>query len=185
MGFIPDIIIIAIAVLAAYIGWKSGFAKNLVSFLGFFISVFGGVLLSPHLAEVIFPMIREALAKSSSMPEGLLAGEGLESLKIMAEILAFLIIFMLVTILVIIVKGLIQKLFKYPTLKKADSLLGMLLGLCLSIIIINALCLGVFTAFSVMGELYQVQTPEMLENSIIAKWIYEHNILGFVLNLLK
>ena len=185
MGFIPDIIIIAVAVMSAYLGWKSGFAKNLVSFLGFFISLFGGFVLSPHLAGAILPVIQDVLSKNSAMPEDILAGADLESVKMMAEILAFIIVFALVTVVVVIVKALIQKLFKYPTLKKADKFLGMTLGLSLGVIIINVLCFGVFTAFSIMGELYQSATPEMLENSIIAKWIYEHNILGFVLKLLK
>ena len=103
--------------------------------------------------------------------------------QIISRVLAFALIFIAISILVAIIKAVARKLFEFPVLKQADRLVGMLLGIASGYFALSVLCLVLFTASGVITDVVDFINPSTFEDSLVARWIYEHNILGFILKL--
>lgn len=119
---IVDIIIILVILLSGIVGFKRGFTKELVCFLGVFIVIILGFLLKDPVAQVLYdnlPMFRI---------------NGLLSLSIyIYEIIAFLLVtsvLMLIFKLLIVLTSLFERLLDHTIILGIPSkILGFILGL--------------------------------------------------------
>lgn len=181
MSMLLDIIILAIAFLCIYFGWRGGFARSVITFFGFFIALFAGYLLAPKLGVYFLPLLEEHFISEAN---GTLTGS-IKNFNITAEIaadvIAFGIIFICVNVLIHIVKIIIKVVFSFPVLKQADKLAGLIFGIAAAYLFVNVACLLAFTFSEVLIRASDTIGAEMFEGSVVAKWFYENNIFHFIM----
>lgn len=182
MSMLLDIIILGVAALCVYSGWKGGFAKSVITFFGFFIALFGGYLLAPRLGVYLLPLIEEHFESEAN---GTLAGS-IKNFNITAEVAAdvisFGILFISINLIVFLIKLLVKVVFSFPILKQADKFAGFLFGIVTAYLFVNVACLLAFTFSEVFIRSFEGVTAEMFEGSVIARWFYENNIFYFIMD---
>ena len=180
---ILDLIVVIVAVLCAYFGWRGGFAKAVIGFFGFFIALIGGYFLAPLLGGALLPGVQSFFdGKEDGSFLGIIGGFDMTA-TVVANVLAFGILFVALNILILIVKLLAKGIFKLPVLKQADKLLGLLLGLVKGYFLVSVVSLIMFTFSEFLIRVFDGLTPEMFTSSVIASWFYEHNIFRFIMEM--
>ena len=175
---------IAVIVLCAVINRYQGFFRSVLSLFGFFIALIGGWLLSPFLAVYIEPRIAEYFeSEANGTLSGVIVGFNVVSGSA-ARILAFGALFILLSVLILVLKIVAKFVFKLPVLKQADKLLGLILGIIIGVLMAYVLSILAFTFSEVLIRSFDSITPEMFEGSVVAKWFFEHNLFGFIMNLM-
>ena len=183
MSMILDLVVVIVAVLCAYLGWRGGFAKAVIGFFGFFIALIGGYFLAPLLGKVLLPGIQSFFdSKAEDSFLGIVGGFDLTA-TVVANVLAFGILFIALNILIFVVKLIAKGIFKLPVLKQADKLLGLLLGIVKGYFLVSVVSLIMFTFSEFLIRVFDGLTPEMFTSSVIASWFYEHNIFKFIMEL--
>ncbi len=178
---ILDIIVLALAFLCIYGGWRGGFAKSVITFFGFFIALFGGYLLAPQLGKYLLPVIEEHfLSEANGTLSGTIKNFDV-SAEVAADVLAFGIIFICINLLIHLIKILIKVVFSFPILKQADKLMGLVFGVVTAYLFINVVSLIMFTFSEVLIRAFDNIGVEMFEGSVIARWFYENNIFYFIM----
>ena len=180
---ILDLTMIAVAFLCAYLGWRGGFVRTVISFFGFFISLIGGYLLAPHLAGALMPKVQSYFdGKDDSSFLGIL-GNSPMSASVLSHIIAFGILFLGLNILILIIKLIAKSVFSLPVLRQADKLCGLLLGLVLAYLFLIVASVLLFTFSELLIRAFDGISAEMFEGSVIARWFYENNIFKFLIKL--
>ncbi|MBQ7717864.1 MAG: CvpA family protein [Clostridia bacterium] len=177
-----DIILVAIIVLLAVIGRKRGLFKTLAGVFSFAISTFLVFAFSKEildffkktsLYDTLYKLVFDRLAEQSGVPLlfGNTVGSGLaESFtNLILKILLAILIFILVKIIIKV----IDKIFHLPVLKSFNRLGGLIFGLVQGFIII-------YVIFAVWGSATLFAVPEALENSTLAKSMFENNLLMII-----
>ncbi len=183
MSMVLDVLILLIALLCAYFGWRGGFMKAVISFFGFIIALVGGYMLSPHLGNLLLPSIQKFFENESEDSFlGIIGGFDITS-RIVSNVMAFGILFILLNILIFIVKIIVKNIFSLPVLRQADKLLGCLLGVILGYLFVSVASILLFTFSEVLIRAFDFMNAEMFEGSVIARWFYEHNIFEFIMKI--
>ena len=179
-----DLVICGIVLLFLIINWHLGFFRSLISFFGFFIALFCGWAFSPYVARAIEPEITDYFKESETVNTLIGRIPGFEITgSAAASVLAFGIVFIAVTVLIWIIKILSVFVFKLPVLKQMDKALGLLLGAIVGILFASVISILAFTFSEVLIRSAESITPEMFEGSVVAKWLFEHNLFKFIMNL--
>lgn len=183
MSMVLDLVIIAVIVLCAVINRFQGFFRSVLSLFGFFIALIGSWLLSPFLAVYIEPRIAEYFeSEASGTLSGVIAGLDFVS-GTAARVLAFGVLFVVLSLVIMILKIVAKVVFKLPVLKRADKLLGLILGIIIGVLMAYVISILVFTFSELLVRSVDSITPDMFENSVVAKWFFEHNLFSFIMNL--
>lgn len=148
MNFI-DVIIILIILSGAVIGYKSGFTKQLISFVGFIIVIILSYLLKNYVSELLytwFPFFNFG---------GVLKGVSVLNI-ILYEVIAFMIIFSLLMVVfkvVLFVSKVFETLLKFTIILGIPSkLLGAVVGMIeYSIIVFIGLYVLTLPIFNIEG----------------------------------
>lgn len=142
---IADLLIIIIILFSGLIGFKRGFTKELVCFLGFFIIIILAFLLKNPLSTIMYEYL--PFIKFSGSLKGILSVNIL-----IYEIISFLIVFSILLIIlkvIIMATTIFEKLLKITIILGIPSkILGFIIGLIEGItwcfIILYILCMPVF-----------------------------------------
>ncbi len=156
---IVDIIILAILVTFAYIGFKRGFFKSLVSFVGFLIVICAAYIFKNYLGDLF--LLNLPFFKLDTIAGGVVTLN-----IILYQLLAFLImliVFGLVYKFLIAVTGLFEKLLKITIILGVPSkILGLIFGVLEGFVIVYLLLFFLAQPFSKM---------DILKNSSFSKTI--------------
>lgn len=183
MSMLLDLIICAVILLIVLINWHLGFFRALLSFFGFFIALVCGWIFSPYVADLIEPKIAEFFQKEGvDTLAGTIKGLDITS-RAASSVLGFGIVFLAVSLIILILKIVSIFVFKLPVLKQADKLLGFLLGLAVGVLTASVLSILAFTFSEVLIRSVESINAEMFEGSVVAKWLFEHNLFKFIMNL--
>ena len=184
MSMVLDLIICGVIVLSVFINWWRGFFRSLISFFGFFIALFCGWVFYPPVAELIEPKLEGYFEGTGAIETLSNSLRGFEiDARIAASVLAFGAVFLAVTLIILIVKIIMYFVLKLPVLKQMDKALGLMLGLVVGILFASVLSILAFTFSEVLIRSVESITAEMFEGSVVAKWLFEHNLFKFIMNL--
>lgn len=179
---IIDIVLVAIIILFAVIGRKRGLFKTIAGVLSFAISAFLVFTFSKEilnffkktpLYNTVYNSVFDKLAEQSGAPSlfGSTIGSGMaESVtNLILKILLVILIFVLVKIIIII----IDKIFHLPVLKSFNRLGGLIFGMVQGFIVI-------YIILALWGSTTLFAVPKMLENTTLAKSMFENNLLSLM-----
>lgn len=145
-----------------------------------------------NIPELLNTLLTKQIINLISDNSNFILGEILSSLllKIGITIICFIVIYLILKIVLIIVKIIIKKLIKsIKPIKKIDKFLGATLGLFVGIIVTNVLCLLITTIIGIplFENINNIIINEMCLNNdtfTLSKFIYEHNLLLFLITLI-
>ena len=184
MSMILDVIIIATLLISVWLYTKRGFIKGILGLCGFFIALTAAALTRPFLA----PMIRDvfhldgwACGASGTLHDFLNVRFAPDEL---ASVIAFFLLFVFFMLVVKLVTFLLDRLCRLPVLKQANRLLGFCLGLIIGFFYAQLLSVILFTFAELLVMSQDLITAEAFEGSVVARWMFDHNIFRVLINLL-
>jgi len=185
MSMILDLITIALIVLCALIHYYRGFFRSVISFLGSVLAIILGTLFAPTVGGYIEPYI------AGYFGEGAIGTTSLTSFlsKLVADpapianALGFTATVAAVMLLTLIVQIIVRIALKAPVLRTMDRFLGGVIGLIVGLALAWAFSLFVFNYSEVIVRMSDSIDAGMFEGSVVAKWFFEHNLFGYVMNL--
>ena len=164
--YIIDIILAGILLVMTAIYFKKGFAKTILKFVAFFLSIVFSRVLSGTVTDWIFSNTK------------LFAGTEKYIAKLIITVLTFVVVSALLNFLV----SLINKFFKIPVLKQANQILGGLLGAICGGIIVVILCFVLQISSHVV---YNAEYVNAVENSKIVQLVLSDEKVAEGINALK
>ena len=180
MSMILDVIVIATIILSTVVYTKRGFIKGIFGLLGFLIAMVAASVTKPFLIPVFSTPIKNVLDGAVG---GLLSHifNTESTAESIAGVIAFAVLFVLYLIAVRLLTVLLDRVCKLPILKKANRLLGFVLGLVIGLLYAQIISLVLFTFSELFLAVQEVITAEAFEGSVIAKWMFEFNIFRLLL----
>ena len=201
IGLIADIIIVAIIALSAFIGYKQGLVKVAIKIASFFIAIIIALILYKPVSNIIInnTQIDDNIQNSiieKITPEGLTKEDKVTSevnltTKIvdttnnsienianqftvkLIEIVVLLLIYIIAKIILKFITALADLIAKLPILKQFNETGGLIYGLIKGTVIVF-IVLGILL---LCEPLIGTTVSDILQTSIIAKIIYNNNIL--------
>lgn len=164
--YIIDIILAGILLVMTAIYFKKGFAKTILKFVAFFLSIVFSRVLSGTVTDWIFSNTK------------LFAGTEKYIAKLIITVLTFVVVSALLNFLI----SLINKFFKIPVLKQANQILGGLLGAICGGIIVVILCFVLQISSHVV---YNAEYVNAVENSKIVQLVLSDEKVAEGINSLK
>ena len=152
-----DVVIIVLALIGAYVGWKQGLIRTLFSVVGLIVGVVLAGQWSDSLADKLSPGGAQ-----------------------WASIVAFALIVIVVLIVANIIGGIVKRFIKFMMMGWLDLLGGIVLGLCVGALMIAAiLTIVAKTEFGIAGT---GGAEEAIQESRLAELLMEN--FGLLLGLL-
>ena len=164
--YIIDIILAGVFLVMTLTYLKKGFAKTILKFVAFFLSIVLSRVLSGTVTDWIFSNTK------------LFVGTEKYIAKLIITVLTFVVLSFLLNFLV----SLINKVFKIPVLKQANQLLGALLGAVCGGIIVVILCFALQISSHVV---YNAKYVNAVENSKIVQLVLSDDKVAEGINALK
>lgn len=164
--YIIDIILAGIFFVMTVIYWRKGFAKTILKFVAFFLSIVLSRVLSGTVTDWIFSNTK------------LFVGTEKYIAKLIITVLTFVVLSALLNFLV----SLINKVFKIPVLKQANQLLGALIGAVCGGIIVVILCFALQISSHVV---YNAEYVNAVENSKIVQLVLSDDKVAEGINALR
>lgn len=164
--YIIDIILAGVFLVMTLTYLKKGFAKTILKFVAFFLSIVLSRVLSGTVTDWIFSNTK------------LFVGTEKYIAKLIITVLTFVVLSFLLNFLV----SLINRVFKIPVLKQANQLLGALLGAVCGGIIVVILCFVLQISSHVV---YNAEYVNAVENSKIVQLVLSDDKVAEGINALK
>lgn len=149
---IIDIILAAVFIIITATNFFRGFAKTILDFVKFFLSIVLAVWFSPQITDWVFSNTK------------LFTGTE----KYIAKLIIIVLSFLLFSFILNFVASLIEKIFKLPVLKQANKLLGGVLGAVCGAIAVVVLCIALQVSSHVV---YNAKYVSLVENSVIVQTV--------------
>ena len=197
---ILDLIIILIVALFTYLGYRQGLVKAAIKILTFFIALFISISLYKTAANIIInnTQIDETITnkivsrvltnnvaqKAEILPDAIIAS-GEKTITQIAQtftekliyIGTFILLFIVIKIVLMLVNVLADIITKLPIIKQFDKTGGTIYGFIKGLLIVMV----IFTVISMTSFLLSQQYLDMINNSIIGSYLYNHNwLIGLV-----
>lgn len=201
MGIFADIIVILIIITTAFIGYKKGLIKVAIKMVAFLIAIIVSLILYKPLSNIVInntqiddnikntiieKITPEGLSKedkvtSSAKISSKIVDTTNNSIENIAETLTIkiiqisilLLLFIIIRILLVFITALADLIAKIPILKQFNETGGLIYGLLKGILIVYV----VFGILLLIDPLVGNEISNTLNSSIIAKTIYNNNIL--------
>ena len=171
MSFIFDAILAAIIIILSVKHYKQGFAKSVLNFGKFFVSIILSVWLGKAIALVV-----EASDLFASMPPKL----GNIFCGIFGYLLAFALSFIILTVIINLLCNI-----KIPILHKINELVGLVIGFVIGFFIASALSTVFYTCLELVSSVKNDSAVmNAYSDSFIFKFIYELRIFEFIRELI-
>lgn len=184
MSMLLDVIVLAVLALCIFINTKRGFVKSLLHFVGFFVALICAYLIEPMLSPILEAPIAAALnsydGSSGSLSDMLHMDITAE---IIATVASFAILFVVFSVIVALATWLVDLIFRLPVLKQANKLLGFILGLTIGIFYAQLLSIFFFTFSEFLIASQDWVTREAFEGSVVARWMFDHNLFKMLFSL--
>ena len=189
-----DIIFIAVLILFAYLGAKKGLIKTLVGIASTVLSVILSMLLYNPISKILYDSslgdsvkeyVREFLTgKAEGAAKLLITDAAVETASVLVmNIISFVVVIIASKILIILLSKILNIAAKFPIIKQANKLLGMIAGI-ISGILVCYIAVGVIMTLSSEGNAFVIK--ESIENSYLAIKLCDKNIIyGILWSLLK
>lgn len=163
---IIDLILAGIMIVMTAVYAKKGFAKTILKFVSFFLSIVLSRALSGTVTDWVFSNTK------------LFAGTEKYIAKLIITVFTFVVVSFLLNFLV----SLINKFFKIPVLKQANQIFGGLLGAICGGIIVVILCFVLQISSHVV---YNAEYVNAVENSKIVQLVLSDEKVAEGINALK
>lgn len=182
MSMILDVLIIATLLICAILYTKRGFIKGILGLCGCLVALIAAAITRPLLQ----PILMEPLHKLFTGSHGTLSNvlETVLSVETIASMIAFTLLFILFMIVVKLVTFLLDRFCRLPVLKQANRVLGLLLGLVIGLIYAQILSIILFTFAELLVSSQSWITAEAFEGSVVARWMFDHNIFRLFMKTL-
>lgn len=164
--YIIDLILAGILIVMTAIYFRKGFAKTILKFIAFFLSIVVSRAISGNVTDWVFSNTK------------LFAGTERYIAKLIITVLTFVIVSALLNFVV----TLINKVFKIPVLKQANQILGGVIGAICGGIIVIILCFALQISSHVV---YNAEYVNAVENSKIVQLVLSDEKVAEGINALK
>lgn len=180
MSMILDVLVIATIMLCTIIYTKRGFIKGILGLLGFLIAMIAASLTKPLLIPTFSTPIENVLDGAVG---GLLSHlfDTEATAESIAGVIAFAVLFVVYLVAIRLLTVLLDRICRLPLLKKANRILGFVLGLIIGLLYAQILSLVLFTFSELFLAIQSVITAEAFEGSVIAKFMFNFNIFRLLL----
>jgi uncharacterized membrane protein required for colicin V production len=176
-----DILVLVIFALVTVYYAKKGLIRSIAGFIGLIVSILAASLLCSKVALLIHPYVEEAV-DNIHITDSLinqLAGKLLGSEAVSCAI-AFGLIFVVGLLLCKLAMILLSVIFELPILSGANHLAGGILGAMIGFLYAEILSLVLFCFSEYLIGTVDWLTADVYSGSIVAKWLFEHNLFQYV-----
>lgn len=183
MSMILDVLVLVTVFLCMFIYTKRGFIKGVLGLCGFLIALITASLTKHLLMPTISAPIEKVLDSAAG---GLLSHifNTESTADSIASVIAFALLFVVYLIAIRLLTALLDRICKLPVLRKANHLLGFVLGAVIGLLYAQILSVALFTFSELFLAVQDFITAEAFEGSVVAKWMFEHNIFRLLMGLL-
>lgn len=185
MSMILDVLVIATLLICMILYTKRGFVKGILGLFGCLIAMIAASLTKGYLEPYLLPSIERTLDAydgSDGYLSQLLQADLSE--KLITTVIAFTLLFVLYIFVVKLVTFLLDRICHLPVLKQANGFLGFLLGTLIGLIYVQLLSIFLFTFSELLIASQDWLTREAFEGSVIARWMFDHNLFLLLMDLL-
>ena len=183
MSMILDVMVLGTILLCAIIYTRRGFVKGLMGLCGSLIAI----IAAASTKSILVPTFSKPIAKLFDGAAGGLLSKLFDTQSTadsIASVIAFSLLFVVYLIAIRLLTILIDRFFKLPALKKANRLMGLLLGLFVGFLYAQLLSIFLFTFSELLLAVQDFITAEAFEGSVIAKWMFKYDIFRLLIGLL-
>lgn len=182
MSMILDVLVLATLTLCLILYTKRGFIKGILGLCGCLVALIAATLTRPLLQPILLAPIEKALDGSEGALSGLL--EVAMTADVIASVIAFTLLFVFFMAAVKLITLLLDRFCRLPVLKQANRLLGFALGLVIGLIYAQLLSIFLFTFSELLVSTQSWITEEAFEGSVVARWMFDHNIFRLLMESL-
>lgn len=177
-GIVLDVVIVVLLVLTVISYAKKGLILVLLNLASYFVSAILAGLIGPQIGALICPSLERAIAGIEDI-EYL---DRLLSASAISDGIGFVAVFIVAMIGTSIAARFISKMIDIPIIKQINHLLGGVLGLFWAVLMVQILVAMVFLTLNLIA-VFSPWAQGMFDNSFIAKWLFENNIIRVVISL--
>ena len=192
---LADLIVLGIIVLSVIMGYRSGLVKTCINAASYVVSIIVSLILYPILSnallktqlhDVVLESVAENIVGSGETTAGTFAGYVEEGANVVAagaagtiatliiNVIAFIIVVILCKLLMAVLANVLDIFARIQVIRQINGLGGMVVGFVLGVVIIYLVLAVIFACTPMLVDTYAL---EQIEDSILALWMYENNVL--------
>jgi len=201
---LADLIILGILVFCAVMGYRSGFVKTCISAASYIVSIILSFVLYPVISaflmktalyDFLLKAVSENIVGTGDASVGSFAGYMEDGVEIMAagasgtiatliiNVIAFILVVIICKIIIAIIGNVLNLFTRIQVIRQINRFSGMAVGFVIGIIVIYLVLAVILACTPMLADTFLL---EQIDDSILALWMYENNVLvSFVGNLIS
>lgn len=183
MSMILDVLVLTTIAICIFVYTKRGLIKSVLGFCGCFIAMIAATLTKPLLMPMVSPLVEKILQGATHGKLSAILNTEL-TVHTIAGAISFVLLFVLYIVAIRLITFLLDRFCRLPVLKQANRLLGFAIGVVIGLLYAQLLSVFLFTFSELLLSVQNVITPEAYERSVVAKWMFEHNLFRLLIDLL-
>lgn len=180
MNIVIDGILIAVAIFCVIYYSVKGFVASVVGLIRFWLALGLSVAFSGPLAEKLQPVVVSRLNFSENDSFFSQIVERVVTAGYLSRVLAFALIFVAALLAVKILELALKLLTKLPVLKFLNKSLGAVVGIGMALFWVQLLTVIFMATAEFLAGSVSWLTPEVFDNTVIAKFIYDNNLFRYM-----
>lgn len=176
MSLIIDLILVAVFAFFVIFYMKKGLVHSIVGFARFWIALGIAIAFSGLLADALQPLISEKIGNGDGESFMSAIVQSVVSSGYVARVLSFALLFAVAFVAVKLLELLLRPLVKLPVIHFMNNALGAVLGVLVGFLWLQLLSIVFMAAAELLSGSISWLTPESFDSTILAKFLYEHNL---------
>lgn len=168
MFVLLDILMVALFAVVAFLGFKRGFVKTVLSSARLLLAILITYLLGSHISS----WVRNTFTEPSESGVENLAADAL------SVVIGYLLTFLLSFVILAVATWFLGKVLSLPVLKQFDKLLGLVVGLVSGFVVVCLVSTLIWVLLKAMDDL------DTYSKTTILKFFKELNLFKFVIKTL-
>lgn len=168
MFVLLDILMVALFAVVAFLGFKRGFVKTVLSSARLLLAILITYLLGSHISS----WVRNTFMEPSESSVENLAADAL------SVVIGYLLTFLLSFVILAVATWFLGKVLSLPVLKQFDKLLGLVVGLVSGFVVVCLVSTLIWVLLKAMDDL------DTYSKTTILKFFKELNLFKFVIKTL-
>lgn len=184
MSYVIDGILVAVMLFCIVFYSVKGFVSSVVGLFRFWIAAALSGVFSKSLSEKLHPMILSKIGLEESGNFFSKVVNAVVSSGYISRVIAFALVFVVTLIAVKILEIIMNLLTKLPVMRFLNRTLGSAVGVVIGAFWVQLLAIIIMALAELLAGSVEWLSPEIFNGTVIARFLYEHNVFRMVFEAL-
>ena len=180
MNYVIDSVLVAIMLFCVVFYSVKGFISSVVGLFRFWIAAALAGVFSKPLTERLHPIIVDKLGMEEGGNFVSEIVKGVISSGYISRVVAFSLVFAAVLIALKLLELIMNLLSKLPVIRFLNRTLGTAVGVVVGVFWVQLIALVLMACGELFGDTVPFLAPDVLNGTVLAKFLYEHNLFRLV-----